>query len=209
MDLKNRWFALASKYSSKESLLLDCWNEIEFNYTERGRAYHNCTHIESMLSLMDACTHDWEQKDVTEMSIWYHDVIYNARKGDNEFQSAVLAKKRLTKLGFSEAAIDLCYSQILATKSHTLEANHTCSDTAYLLDFDLEVLGRDWESYELYSQQIRKEYSIYPWFMYKRGRKKAMEHFLERPFIYQTNNFRERLEAQARKNIRREIGLLT
>ena len=56
--------------------------------------------------------------------------------------------------------------------------------------------------------QIRKEYSIYPDFLYNPGRKKALEHFLEHKFIFQTEEFRTQYETKARENIKREIELL-
>ncbi len=50
-------------------------------------------------------------------------------------------------------------------------------DINYLLDADLSVLGKDRETYLVYTQMIRKEYSIYPDFLYKPGRKKFLNIF--------------------------------
>jgi predicted metal-dependent HD superfamily phosphohydrolase len=64
-------------------------------------------------------------------------------------------------------------------------------------------LGSEPTRYQLYTQQIRKEYSIYPDFVYKSGRKKAMFSFLEREKIY--HFYPEENEKQARENINHEI----
>ena len=77
-----------------------------------------------------------------------------------------------------------------------------------MVDFDLQILGRSWDIYEMYYKQIRKEYRIYPNFMYHPGRKKVLQHFLAKEVIYQTETFRTKYEKQARENIEREIELL-
>jgi predicted metal-dependent HD superfamily phosphohydrolase len=73
----------------------------------------------------------------------------------------------------------------------------------------LKILSEDWEAYQTYCNQIRKEYKIYPNILYKPGRKKALEHFLEQEFIYKTENFRKLFDEEAKNNIKREISLLT
>ena len=81
-------------------------------------------------------------------------------------------------------------------------------DINWLLDFDLQILAAPWEDYEVYYKQIRQEYKIYPNMLYNPGRKKALHHFLERDFIFQTDVFRAAYEAKARENIKKEILLL-
>jgi len=81
-------------------------------------------------------------------------------------------------------------------------------DTNYLLDADLSVLGKDFETYLKYTQNIRKEYSIYPDFLYKPGRKKVLKHFLELESIFKTEYFKEKYEARAKENIAKELQLL-
>ena len=136
-------------------------------------------------------------------SIFYHDIIYKATSKDNEEKSAELAKTRLEKLNIPSEKITRIYNQILATKSHKKSKD---SDTNFLLDADLAILGQDWEMYENYTQQIRKEYSIYPDFMYKPGRKKVLTHFLEFDEIFKTDYFKEKYEVNARLNIQRELS---
>lgn len=80
--------------------------------------------------------------------------------------------------------------------------------TNYLLDVDLSVLGKDTQTYLGYTKQIRKEYSIYPDFLYNLGRKKVLQHFLELENIFKTEDFRDKYESQARKNIEFEISIL-
>ena len=82
------------------------------------------------------------------------------------------------------------------------------SDNAYLLDFDLSILGKDWETYKNYTQQVRQEYKIYPDFLYNPGRKKVLLHFLERETLYFTESYKTQFENKARENIKRELETL-
>jgi len=58
--------------------------------------------------------------------------------------------------------------------------------------------------YDQYKAAIRAEYRIYPDILYRKGRKKVLEHFLERDQIYYTSVFQAR-EEKARANLEREL----
>lgn len=196
---------LISKFSNDENLKLDYWQEIEKSYSQKNRKYHNLTHLENMILELESVKEEISDFDALLFSVFYHDIIYKATSKDNEEKSAELAKKRLEKINFSSEKILKTYNQILATKSHKKSED---SDTNFLLDADLAILGRDWKVYENYIQQIRKEYSIYPDFLYNPGRKKVLTHFLEFDEIFKTDYFKEKYEKIARENIKREISML-
>lgn len=143
--------------------------------------------------------------DALLFSVFYHDIIYKVTSKDNEEKSAEIAKKRLEKINTPSEKITKIYNQILATKSHKRIED---SDTNFLLDADLAILGNDWQVYENYIHQIRKEYSIYPDFLYNPGRKKVLTHFLEFDEIFKTDHFEGKYEKIARENIQREISML-
>jgi len=205
-ELKNKWTGLLSQFTTDEELITSSWQEIQQQYTKTNRAYHNLTHIHSMLQGAQQHEALLADKEVMHFSIWLHDIIYNSLKKDNEQQSAEVAKRILSQTSLSKNRIEACYQQILLTIKHEPLPNSSI-DEKLLIDFDLEILSRDWEGYQIYCQQIRKEYWMYPNFLYKKGRKKAMEHFLKRPTIYQTAMYQQK-EAQARANIQREINEL-
>ncbi len=178
------------------------------NYRFRKRDYHNFEHIAAMLKLSDKYAAQLQQKDIVDLAIFYHDVIYNPLRKDNEERSAKRSVRELTQLDFPKEKIERIKTYILATKTHDLQGLDDESDLAYFLDFDLSVLGADWETYLIYSQNIRKEYAIYPDLMYNAGRVKVLRGFLNKPTIYFTNAFKEKEETQARKNIEQEIMLM-
>lgn len=203
--MKELFFSIASKYTTDASVLAQFWQELEKNYTPKKRHYHTLIHIKHMLRLAEENREAVEDWDVFVFAIFYHDVVYRVLKSDNEEKSAMLAEKRLTQLGLSKDRIALCSVLILATKTHQISTNSDCN---LLLDLDLSILGASWERYEEYARQIRREYSVYPDFLYKPGRKKVLERFLERDFIFKTPAFRAKFEAQARGNLHREISTL-
>ncbi|MFD2915159.1 HD domain-containing protein [Psychroserpens luteus] len=205
--LKQEWMTLASKYTGDQQLISTYWNDIEMYYTSKGRYYHNLTHIYNMLKQAETIVNDIDDYDAFRFSIWYHDIIYNSTKKNNEVKSAEFARNRLKSFNFDKKRIEIVDNLIKSTEKHTviLNKNH---DNAYLLDIDLSILGTNWEAYQTYIKNIRKEYAIYPDFMYKKGRKKAMQHFLERESIYFTQLYQNKFETQARQNIEREISTL-
>ncbi|WP_158962888.1 HD domain-containing protein [Myroides fluvii] len=194
-----------SRYSTDETLIQSYWLEIKRQYETAGRYYHNLTHLKNILMELNEISAEINDWEVILCSVFYHDIIYDARAQDNEEQSAQLAKARLSKLQLPESKIDLVFNQIIATKKHQ---KSTDSDTNYFLDADLSILGKDWEQYNSYGQNIRKEYAIYPDDLYNQGRKKALTHFLTLETIFSTPHFQSKYERQARLNLTREINLL-
>ncbi|MCP1298913.1 hypothetical protein NK356_07040 [Chryseobacterium sp. S0630] len=205
MNLKNQFEQLCAPFTEDQQLIRDLWREIETRYSEKGRHYHNLLHLENMFKELDAVKMNISDFTALSFSVFYHDVIYDAASKANEEKSAAKAEKRLTELHINQDKISLISAQILATKSHQRSDDE---DTNYLLDADLSVLGKDFKTYSEYTQNIRKEYSIYPDFLYKPGRKKVLKHFLELESIFKTEYFKEKYEAQAKENIAAELQLL-
>lgn len=204
--LKAEWQNLASKYWN-ETTVEELWIEIETHYTNKTRHYHNLTHIYNMLMQAEALKSDIQDIETLQFAIWYHDIIYKSSKKDNEEKSALFAEKRLKSIIFDKKRIEIIKKLIISTNKHKLILVEN-RDNAYLLDLDLSILGTDWETYQNYIQNIRKEYKIYPDFMFKPGRKKVLKHFLDRETLYFTDGFKTKYENRARKNLKKEIELL-
>lgn len=164
------------------------WDELEKAYTQKGRHYHTLNHLTHMLEETASVLSEIEDPDTLCCSIFYHDIIYNVKRQDNEEKSADIGIQRALDIGLGVKGARLCKDQIIATKSHALSDN---MDTNYLTDIDLSVLGAAPEVYQNYTAAIRKEYSIYPGFLYRRGRKKVLNHFLDMDHIFKTEIFRD------------------
>lgn len=180
------------------------WKEIEEDYQHKSRHYHTLQHLENLLSELLPHKHAFTNWHTLVFALAYHDVIYNSLRADNEAKSAALAVKRLTEINFPEHEIYRCGQLILATKKH--EAAD--AETNLFTDADLSILGSDPETYQTYTQQIRREYRMYPDLLYNPGRKKVLNHFLSMSVIYKTEPFRDKYEATARLNIQAELESL-
>ncbi|PWN66589.1 HD domain-containing protein [Chryseobacterium oncorhynchi] len=205
MNLKDQFEQLCLPFSEDSNLINTQWHEIEKRYSEKGRHYHNLLHLENMFKELEAVKNKVSNFTVVSFSIFYHDIVYNATSKSNEEKSALLAETRLAELTLNKDYITAVSAQILVTKFHQKSDDE---DTNYLLDADLSILGKDFESYLAYTQMIRKEYSIYPDLLYKPGRKKVLKHFLELNSIFKTDYFKEKYEVRAKENISMEIQLL-
>lgn len=204
--LKDKFISLVSKYNDDILLIERLWQEIEIHYSARGRYYHNLQHLKNMYGELLQCKNQIRDFDIVLFSMFYHDIIYKATAKDNEEKSADLAVKRMLETGCNNEITAKCKAHILATKNH---GNSNDTDTNLFTDADLSILGSTWEEYIKYSRQIRKEYSIYPDLIYKPGRRKVLEHFLEMKSIFKTPYFAEKYESQTRKNLISELELLS
>lgn len=201
--MKNgKWIKLMNAFDFSE-------NEKEYKmilnfYNEDHRKYHNAVHINDCLA---KCELNVETKlnHRIHLAFWYHDVIYKPLKKDNEQKSADLAEKFLKAQNAENALIKSTRNLIMATL-HNQEPN--TEDEAYMMDIDISILGSDPKSYEQYTQNIRKEYKLIPWFIYKKKRKQILEMFLNKESLFYTSYFKNTLEKQARINIKNEINQL-
>ena len=200
--LKVCWDKCLIPYSTNQKSE-DIYKTLCVYYSEKHRAYHNLSHIKSLFVLCEDFKSHIEDFSSVGFAIWFHDVVYNTKRSDNEEKSAELAEITLSDFNLPKEKIEKVCAMILGTKKH--DARKLSDDTKLFLDFDLSILGADAATYYAYSQAIRKEYSWVFDFVYKRERKKILESFLERDFIYNTNEMRKRFEAQARANIENEM----
>jgi predicted metal-dependent HD superfamily phosphohydrolase len=204
--LNQTFLTLTQNYTPDNRLANDLWIEIETSYSTKKRHYHTLAHLENLLTQLTPIKSQIKNWDTVLFTLFYHDIVYNSLKKDNEEKSAELAESRLKSIAVPQSIIDHCKAQILATKQH-LPSQDT--DTNYFTDADLSILGADWETYSVYSKQVRKEYSIYPALIYNPGRKKVLEHFLKMERIFKTDYFFTKFESQAKQNLQRELNLLS
>jgi predicted metal-dependent HD superfamily phosphohydrolase len=205
--LQSQWSSLASRYSSNRPEIDSLFNAIVQHYSESARAYHDLSHIQSLLALSESLLDKIQNQDALYFAIWFHDVIYDTQRPDNEEKSAEFAVDALARLGVPEPTSAVVRAMILATKHHRGEGFSW--DMKAFLDLDTSILGAPEEIYREYSQSIRKEYSWVPDVLYREGRTKVLNDFLRRDRIYHTEEIRAKYETQARHNIAEEIRALS
>ena len=200
MSLEERFFNLLFKYTQNKTLIASLWEAINVQYSEKHRAYHNLQHLKELFTYFDTYKNSLNNANNIAFSIFFHDIIYNIWRNDNEEKSALFAVDKLSGI-INATDLQEVNQQIIATKNHIATSN----DCKFLVDFDLAILGQAPEKYTDYTKLIRKEYRKIPTFVYKKGRKKVLTHFLNKPFIFATEIFRSEYETQAKENLYTEL----
>lgn len=168
-------------------------------YSEPHRRYHNQPHIVDCLAEFDRVKTLAAQPVAVALAIWFHDAIYDPHAADNEERSAELATQWLKELQADAALAEAVGRLVLATKNHDGSMH---ADAPLLVDIDLSILGQPPERFWEYERQIREEYAWVEKTIFAAKRAEILERFLARPQIYQTAIFFEKLEAQARENLK-------
>ncbi|WP_284653516.1 HD domain-containing protein [Flavobacterium terrisoli] len=200
--LTDTFLHLVKQYSNDHELANNMWLEIFTKYSDSKRHYHTIEHLEAMVAELKEVKTKIEDWDTILFATFYHDIIYKASSNSNEEDSAKVAMQRLSDIKYPAEKIAKCAQLIIATKQHELSED---TDTNFLTDVDLSILGKSADIYQSYAEKIREEYSLYPDFMYNSGRKKALQHFLQMDSIYKTEHFINKYEKQARINIGNEL----
>tara|TARA_R110002051_G_scaffold50231_1_gene97363 strand:+ start:67 stop:738 length:672 start_codon:yes stop_codon:yes gene_type:complete len=186
------------------------WQSIFVRYGEPQRAYHTLSHIEQLLVQFDSIRHHLTAPYIVALALYYHDVIYNPTRADNEQKSAEYAVDTLSSY-LSPEQYEHIYVFIMMTANHQIDESTDSvkyNDAAYLLDMDLSILGAPWPTYRQYAKAIRQEYAHVADDNYRDGRTAVLQGLLAHPKLYLTDHYYNQLETQARDNIKHELTLL-
>ena len=198
--LPTRFTTWCLHHGASENAASALWTRLSTLYTEAHRHYHHLGHIESSLAEFDATG---SNHSLIEGAIWFHDVIYDPQRGDNEVASVAWF------LDATSSWLDPQHATAITRLIEATDFRLPPSDdpeSRLMVDIDLAILSASPEAYKDYCQAIRQEYAHVSDEAFRAGRAKVMAGFLERP-IYRTEWFIGR-EARARENIARELGRL-
>ncbi len=198
--LANKFRTLCQKFSKDTARISLLGEEIRILHSQPIRYYHTLKHLEHIYKEFQS----FKLTPLLEFGIFYHDIVYDVKRDDNEEQSALLAKKRLEELGVSSMLIEEVSQLIIETKTHKASSEVN----AIFLDADLSILGSSQKRYKEYTQNVRKEYVFYDDTTYLFGRKKVLERFLDKERIYKSRYFYDKYERQARVNMLIEYNSL-
>ena len=203
-DPRTRWLTLFAETANSATLATG-FTELAGRYAEKQRHYHTLRHVTDCLSCLDEAQDPPSDSFSVEAALWFHDIIYNPKSGNNEEASARYARQFLATTKVNAAVVTRIEQLIRLTKHPSMPCTH---DEKLLIDIDLSILGANPEAFDRYDRQIRLEYAFVPGILYKRKRRATLNSFLERERIYQTDEFFEQREARARANIERAVRAL-
>lgn len=204
MNRAQRWSSLVAELGCAPGPAGEVFADVVARYGEPQRHYHTAAHLDAVLAMVDELGGGAPRAD-TRLAVWFHDVIYDPTAADNEELSAVLAREQLGGLGVDAAVIGAVERMIRATKTHQPSED---PEAALMLDADLAILGAPPAVYDRYAAAIRLEYAHVSDDAYRTGRAQVLESFRLRPRVFLTPAGIERLEANARANLQRELAAL-
>jgi predicted metal-dependent HD superfamily phosphohydrolase len=173
--------------------------ELSRAYSQPDRFFHNLNHISDCLrKLDDAIAHGVAIADpeAVRFALWFHDVVYDGRRADNEELSADACHQ--AALGHGEVFAATAKRLVLVTKHSEAYAPAT-PDEELICDIDLTSLAAD--DFAGNTLLIRKEYAHVPDEEFYPARRRILARFLERERIYRTEFFARKYEVKARRNL--------
>ena len=171
-------------------------------YSAPSRHYHNLAHIQDcldQLARVDALSA--AERAILEAAIWWHDVVYDPTRSDNEELSAQRAEQNLGAEMREEVG-----RLIRLTRTHQVEAGDKLG--AILISIDLSILAAEPARYDAYAAAIRKEFAHVPDAAYRAGRSDVLRRFAAKPVIFPDATFARALDRRARENLTRELATL-
>ena len=180
----------------------DTWRRLEARYGEPHRRYHTLEHAAAVARDSAWLAEDLGETDraVVAVAAWTHDVVYDARPGEDERASAAWAREALE--GVREEHIERVVGLILATIKHDAPADDDLATA--LLDADLAILGAPEAQYAVYAEAVRQEYAKYPDDVWREGRAAVLEGMLSRT-LYRSEAARTRWASDATANLTAEL----
>lgn len=181
------------------------------------RAYHHFGHVEAVLGHFDevAAGPGWARPREAWLAVLYHDAVYQAGRRDNEARSARMAAQEIARW-LPGAGIDTGHvvDLIELTARHgsllpeALGDGPDGHDRRHFLDCDMAILGADAVDFDAYDRAIAEEYrGVVPNVLYRINRRRFLRGLAGRERIYLSSFFHERLDAAARANLQRRLGM--
>jgi len=218
-SLPGRWLRLCSwaGLEDSDSVVFQWWAVIRDNMSQPSRSYHDLTHLEAMFHYLDELERlpgGVQDSHLVQFAVFFHDVIYDATRSDNEAASARLFE---SFCHLARGAAGAAWALSLQDEGHVVAwiertAKHldgpAVGPLAQFLDMDLAVLGLPLPRYLRYAEYVRKEYHHYEDLAFLRGRARVLTGFLSAGCLYFSPAMAQHLESQARTNLAFEIEQL-
>ena len=176
------------------------------SYSEPQRRYHTLAHLTALFDCLELHGEEISDPPRLAFAAWYHDIVYDPRRTDNEAKSAERAMKELDDLGADGNLRSHVIQLILSTKDHTKGGRDYDDDI--FLDADFAILGSAADTYRQYVADVRAEYAHVDEQGWKAGRSAFLKKTVASPRIFRTGIFEGEYAALARQNIAWELATL-
>ncbi|WP_051683842.1 metal-dependent phosphohydrolase [Blastococcus sp. URHD0036] len=181
------------------------WAAVVDAWGQPHRRYHDLAHLAAVLGIVGRLADAAGDPAAVRLAAWYHDVVYDPRRGDNEQVSAERARAGLRGL-VPEERIEEVVRLVLLTAGH--DAAPGDANGAVLCDADLAVLAGPPDAYAAYASAIREEYGHLSDAEFTAGRIAVLEHLLGLPTLFRLPAVAAGWTPRARANLTAELTLL-
>jgi predicted metal-dependent HD superfamily phosphohydrolase len=195
------WAALAGDSPTSRTE----WAAVVAAWSEPHRRYHDLGHLAAVLGLVGELEAAAADPAAVRLAAWYHDVVYDPARDDNEEASAGRARAGLRGLVEPERIAEV-ERLVLLTAGHGAAADDP--NGAVLCDADLAVLASPPDAYAAYASAVREEYGQLPDDVFTAGRIAVLEHLLGLPELYRLPTVAADWTPRARANLTAELTLL-
>ena len=195
------WSALAGDSPTSRTE----WAAVVAAWSEPHRRYHDLAHLAAVLGLVGELAAEAADPDAVRLAAWYHDVVYDPTRADNEQVSAARARAGLRGLVDDDRLAEV-ERLVLLTAGHDPDPDD--ADGAVLCDADLAVLAGPPEAYAVYASAVRAEYGHLSDAEFTAGRIAVLERLLALPALYRSPAVAAEWTPRARANLTAELALL-
>lgn len=212
--------ALASRWERHVPGHARLGGQLRQRWREPHRDYHGPGHLLAVLEALDLLTDAAPSLELV-LAAWFHDAVHDGRAGQDERDSAELARRLLTDESsprdtpvqdpataqWGPRTADRVAELVLVTAHHRPDPADW--DACLLVDADLSVLGGSAEEYERYRAAVRREYAHVPEPQFRAARAEVLAGLQGAPRLFHDPRAVELWEARARHNLDREMVELT
>jgi predicted metal-dependent HD superfamily phosphohydrolase len=181
------------------------WASLVDAWSQPHRRYHDLAHLAAVLGVVAQLEATAPDPPAVRLAAWYHDVVYDPTRTDNEQVSAERARAGLRGLVPDERRAEV-ERLVLLTAGHDPAPDDV--NGAVLCDADLSVLAAPPKAYAAYASAVREEYAHLSDDDFIRGRIAVLESLAALPALYRTPEAAEQWTATAAANLTAELTLL-
>ncbi|HSN11557.1 MAG TPA: DUF4031 domain-containing protein [Propionibacteriaceae bacterium] len=174
--------------------------ELLTRWSEPHRHYHDVRHLLVTLDALDRIGGEAAESRHVRLAAWFHDAVYAGVAGQDERESAELARRMLVEL--PTRTVSEVVRLVLLTATHDPEPGD--DGGAALCDADLAVLGSIPGRYDVYVRDVRLDYDHVDDASWRLGRTAVLDSLLALDPLYRTPAGAALWEAPARENLARE-----
>jgi predicted metal-dependent HD superfamily phosphohydrolase len=181
------------------------WAAVVDAWGQPHRRYHDLAHLAAVLGIVGRLAGAADDPAAVRLAAWYHDVVYDPRRGDNEEVSAERARAGLRGL-VPDERVEEVVRLVLLTAGH--DAGPGDANGAVLCDADLAVLAGPPDAYAVYASAVREEYGHLSDAEFTAGRIPVLEHLLGLETLFRLPAVAADWTPRARANLTAELSLL-